>query len=361
MSKLLLVTQDYWPRPGGVANYYGGLVRALAGQVAVLTSAPGDGGEGVYRVNYHWPYIWPHWLPLLWLIPKYLKKAGAQAVWVGDVLPVGIALWILNKFKVIPYIVSLHGLDIQLANSVKRRANLLKKILTGAKCITTNSQFTNSLLKNLNFFNLKTEVIYPVAASLPLTSADAVDSIRAHYQLAGKKIILTVSRLVKRKGVADVVRAVTKLRDSIPTIVYAIIGDGPEKNNLAQLINELKAPAVLVGVVTADQLSAWYSLCDVFVLTPKPDPVDVEGYGIVYREAARFGKPVVASRVGGVPEAAGPHALYANSPVEISEALFKLLTDVKLSKSLGKKNYQLAENITIKTEAVKLQFVIDAL
>jgi len=357
MAKVLLVTEDYWPRRGGVANYYGGLVNALVGQVAVLTSVPGEEDIGVFRVNYFLNFFWPRWLPLLWFIPKYLKKSGAKAVWVGDILPVGTACWILNKFINLPYIVNLHSLDLQLTQvspKKKRRRWLAQKILSGAETVIVNSVYTLSLVQKLNLPHLKTMIIYPVAAKFPEADKQIMESLKDKYALQGKKVVLTVSRLVSRKGIDDVIRAVSLIKDRVSGLHYIVIGAGPQRQELESLIKSEQVPATLVGAVTSEELSAWYELCDAFVLTPKPDPVDVEGYGIVYREAAQFGKPIIA-------EAVGDQALYAGTPDEISVALLKLLTNNELARQLGDQARQLSVNVSLATEAAKLQAVIDAL
>ncbi len=337
MSKVLLVTMDYLPNYGGAANYYSQIVKQLKPGVAVLTNVAGvdDKNSNEFHVNFLWKSVKPHWLPLLWLIPRYLKKCQAKIIWVGDILPVGAAAYFLNKIFKIPYFISLHGLDIQLTKTSIKKRKLTSKILKNAKFITVNSKFTASLLIEYGIAVNKIIVVYPSPTVLAAPRQEELDNLKTKYQLANKKIILTVSRLVKRKNISEVVTAVAQLIFSFPNLVYVIVGEGPERQTLEQKINKFKDNILLIGSVDKEELSAWYYLCDIFVLTPLADQVDVEGFGIVYLEALSLAKPVVASKVGGVEEAAGAAAKYVNNSRELVYTLKELLTNQKLGKELG--------------------------
>ncbi len=340
MERLLLVTVDYLPHTGGVANYYARLVQHLQPHLAVLTCVPGSEEHGIYRKNFYSSVIWPKWLPLLWLIPKYLKIAKAQGVLVGNLLPIGTAVWLLNYFIKVPYIVSVHGLDVQLAKVSRWKKWLAGKILTKASKVVANSQFTISLLADFNLAKNKINCLYPLCLE-PAKSTTAIQgALVKKYNLKQRRVILTVSRLVARKGIARVLEALAEVAKSDHSWVYVIVGEGPEYDKLEQQAKQINLPVIMTGRVSQEELVSWYNLCDCFVLTPLNNQIDIEGFGMVYLEAMGFGKPVVASRVGGVPEAVGEAGLYADTHLELVNVLQRLLSNDNLRQELASKSQQ---------------------
>jgi phosphatidylinositol alpha-1,6-mannosyltransferase len=117
---------------------------------------------------------------------------------------------------------------------------------------------------------------------------------------------LSVGRLQRRKGHDNAIRAVASLREELPNLRYVIAGDGEERARLEQLAADLQVEdsVFFAGTVSAEELPAFYAACDVFVLPNRVDEDgDLEGFGIVFLEAAASGKPVIGGDSGGVPEA----------------------------------------------------------
>jgi len=157
----------------------------------------------------------------------------------------------------------------------------------------------------------------------------------------GKKI-LTVGRLVQRKGHAFVIRALSTVKKVIPNIRYIIVGKGPEEFNLRNLVNKLglSDTVVFVGEVAQEDLPGYYWGCDLFVMPSyEPTPGDYEGFGIVFLEAAACRKPVIAGITGGQPEAVvdGETGLLVDplDTLALPNVLIRLLTDETLAKRLG--------------------------
>jgi phosphatidylinositol alpha-1,6-mannosyltransferase len=122
---------------------------------------------------------------------------------------------------------------------------------------------------------------------------------------ADEFLLLSIGRLVARKGFDDCIRAVANLAAEGLSVRYAIVGDGPARRDLEKLAADIGAGdrVRFIGTVTKADLAAHFAACDAFVMTPKMRGADVEGFGIVYLEAGLFGKPVIGSRSGGVPDA----------------------------------------------------------
>ena len=138
--------------------------------------------------------------------------------------------------------------------------------------------------------------------------------------------LITVSRLVPRKNVDNVLRAL----QSRPHLRYAIVGDGPELEALRELAVSLRLPNVsFFGAVSEQQRQALLDSSRVFIMCPLAKESDVEGLGLVYFEAFESGLPVIASNNGGVPDAVGEAALlveHPEDPVEIGRAIDNMLS-----------------------------------
>jgi phosphatidylinositol alpha-1,6-mannosyltransferase len=119
-------------------------------------------------------------------------------------------------------------------------------------------------------------------------------------------VLLSVGRLQSRKGHDLVIRSMARLRSVRPDIRYLIVGDGDERPRLERLVREegLGDAVRFAGKVPDEQLPDYYSAADVFVHPNRiDDDGDVEGFGMVFLEAAAAGLPVVGGNSGGVPEA----------------------------------------------------------
>ena len=120
MKKTLLVTLDFYPNVGGIATYWRGLgvrmppdswvVLAPSVKAAEETAAP----YLVYRRMLISKWVYPHWLPLLWHILITVRREKIKQIIIGQILPVGTAVWLLSFVIHIPYIVSTHGMDVVL-------------------------------------------------------------------------------------------------------------------------------------------------------------------------------------------------------------------------------------------------------
>lgn len=361
MKKLLIATIEFPPQKGGIANYLAGLAGALpAEKVAVLApknpspSLPFIKGEGykIFRKKLFSKFIWPKWLPMVWHLWRTARKEKIEAILVGQVLPVGTAAVIVKNFLKISYFVSCHGMDILTAAGDRRKKKLMNKILEQAAGVVANSEFTKNELIKLGVPENKITIIYPCphtknfgvgacVAKKEGIAEDKILEIKNRLELADKKIILTVGRLVARKGQDRVIEAMPKILEKIPSALYVIVGDGPERKRFQGLSSKFQVDGnvLFVGEISEEKRNAFYQLCDVFVMTPRQIGADVEGFGMVYLEANQFGKPVVAGRSGGVAEAVvhGVTGLIIDPENinQISEAVIKILSDESLAKKMG--------------------------
>ena len=152
--------------------------------------------------------------------------------------------------------------------------------------------------------------------------------------------VLFVGRLEERKGVAYLIDAVARLGDHGPTL--EVIGDGPERAALEAQADALGIARRVVfrGKVTTEELRASYARAAVFVLPSVVDARgDTEGLGVVLLEAMNYGTPVVASRIGGIPDIVedGISGLLvpAGDEAALTTALARLLAEPALARRLG--------------------------
>jgi phosphatidylinositol alpha-1,6-mannosyltransferase len=141
------------------------------------------------------------------------------------------------------------------------------------------------------------------------------DALKRERSLQGKKIILFVGRLAPRKGVKEFIeKSLVLIIQEIPEACFLIVGDNPSeslihrddvRSEIASMISvcHLEEKVHWLGAVSDEELVKIYHLCDLVVLPVLEMKDDVEGFGIVALEAAAAGKPVVATRVGGIPDA----------------------------------------------------------
>ncbi len=369
-KKILLVTLDFWPRLGGVANYYFNLCQQLGEQVVVLTvktlkHPPADATQSAWRASKSTKtlkqevgfrivrrgllvkWIWPHWLLMLCYVWWTARREKAEILWVGDLLPTGTVVYALSKLLKLPYIVSCHGNDILQASKVRRRKKIAQKVLSGAKLVTVNSHYTGRLVEKLGIGDVKIKVVYPgIDSRSRIQDSRIKDNLIKRHNLSGKKIILSLGRLVARKGFDKVIEAMPQVVAKVPEAVYLIAGSGPDEARLKELGRKTPEQIKFLGRVSEEEKWALLELSDVFIMPAREDDEDVEGFGIVYLEANLMGKPVIAGKTGGVQEAVVDEqtGLLVNpeNADEISRAIIELLSNPELADKLGRAGQQRA-------------------
>ncbi len=344
MRNTLLITSDFWPNRGGVANYYYNLVKNLpANNIFILTSTKKEKSSlKIYNKTLLFKLIWPHWLKSIFISIQIIQQEKIKILWVGELLPFGMVAYIIYKLFKIPYFVSLHGLDILNSRKTIIKKILTKKILNNARFITTNSQYTKNLLQNTVSKQSKIKIIYPgVNKNFIELNNKKLEEIKNRYNLKNKKIILTIGRLINRKNHQLVINAMKELVKNDPNLMYLIIGDGPQKNNLEAQIKQyhLEKYIKILTTITNNELPYFYNLANIFVMVSKTNDNDIEGFGIVYLEAGSFAKPVIASTRGGSKEAVLENKtgllIEDNSIKDLKDAINKLLRNKKLATQLG--------------------------
>ncbi len=335
MKKTLVLTHEYFPFRGGVAYYIYNLFKFYPqDKYVVITDHPQvSTKENIINLKLKNNFIRPTWLFSFFKLKKIIKEQGIKQIFTPNILPLGSLAYFLK----LPYIISLHGLDINLA--LKNKPKLTEKILRQAKLIIVNSLHTKQLLAPLSLPEDKIKLFYPsIDLSLDYDQA-RLEQLRKDLNIkTGEKVLLTVGRLNARKAHDLVIEAVAKLVD-LP-LKYIIVGRGEEQGKLEQLIKESKLTdkVSIINKVDDNNLIYYYRLADIFVLPNRQTATDVEGFGMVFLEAASTQLAIIAGNSGGVPELLqdNKNALLIEPMADnVATAIKKLIHDPSLATQLA--------------------------
>jgi phosphatidylinositol alpha-1,6-mannosyltransferase len=244
-----------------------------------------------------------------------------------------------------PLVVYAHGEDVACVERSTVARALLSRALRGARLVMTNSQFTASCVQRLGVRSDRIAWCPPGIDPAPYATVPRarVEALRQRFALGGKRVILTVARLSERKGHDMVVRALREIVARIPHVHYLVVGKGdPAALHALAAAEGVQDRLTIVPYIEDADLPALYNLADVYVMVSRVDEAtqEVEGFGIVYLEAAASGRPAVGGRVGGSADAI-EHGVTGilvdpNAPREIAGAVASLLSDRDRAAAMGR-------------------------
>jgi phosphatidylinositol alpha-1,6-mannosyltransferase len=339
--KIWLIAENWPPRIGGIENYVTGIAKHLEGHdvtvIAPRTSIKVDRTGTLLRKRFSWKPFRPAWLPLYLSLAKKARKEKPDVILCGKALVEGRVARLLKQKYGIPYVICTHGMEIaSWMQRPKTRAQLVDALKDASYVTYVNKKTRQSLLE-LGVQEEHLMQLYPGIDTELLDQKQDTHAILKQYNIQ-PPYILTVSRLVERKGIDDLLEAYSLLdMPEKPSLV--IVGDGPERKRLERHAQHLGIQPQFLGRLSDAEIHLLYTQAILFALTPKELPGDYEGFGIVYCEAAYFGLPIVATMTGGVPEAVQNRATgilaEPNHPKSIAQALKELLENANLRSQYG--------------------------
>ncbi len=358
----LLLASTFPPAGGGVARWMAEIARRYpAPGIAVSTGQHPDGQEvdealpcEVDRLPISSRKLRALQGLLLWSrrVAQLARTHETRFIWCSDITPAGYpAKWTHERVGT-PFGILLHGADLlvlqhQIHRSAMKRRSA-RALLGSAAVLVANSEWTRGLCQSV-LRELELNAMDGRVRTVPLGTDPAffrpgvpTAAVRARYDLDGDgRWLLSVSRLEPHKGIDTVLRALALLTGREGDVRYAVAGGGDGRRAIEALAAELGVAdrlRLLGGVPDAD-LPALYNLADVYVGASRRTALSVEGFGIALAEAASAGRPVVAGRSGGIPEAVknGATGLLVDpeSPEEVADSVRRLLRDPSLAKRLG--------------------------
>lgn len=358
--KILLLSWNYPPAIGGieaVVKYlFAGLkkkspdvelVTSYASPEAIARLNAGDESEpGVHRcpkpgLKSYVIYAWTQGR-------RCCRAFGPEVILCGSI-PTAPAAYLLSRSFKVPFGVLMHGSDIMKTGWVYQR--VVRFLIKRADFLTSNSENTKRLLVEAGVPADRITVVYPGVESSEFAEVPTVGAEELLPELKGRKVMVSVGRLIRRKGILEFVRdGMPKVRDELPEILYLIVGDDAtqslshherlrDKILSAVHANELEGHVKLLGKISDADLKRLMFECDLFLLPGLDLPGDVEGFGIVFCEAALGGMPSVATRAGGMVEAVvdGATGLLATpgDSEDVAEKILTLMQDDALRAQYG--------------------------
>jgi glycosyltransferase involved in cell wall biosynthesis len=339
--KILFLSWNYPPRIGGiedvVANLFAGLRRAT-NDVRLLTAhapeAPVE--DGVLRApRPGLPAFLLHALRRGWSTCRSFRP---DVILCGSVVPAPVALLLSRAFR-LPFVVLVYGSDLLFDRWAYQR--VLRLVLPRADRLVAISAGTRRILEEGGYDTSRVEVVPPGVRLERFADRPRGAAASALELPPGRRVLLTVGRLVRRKGIAEFVeRVMPRLAEADPSDSLA-----HHERLRAQIEARVEALGLhdhvrLLGMLPEDDLVGLYRLAELFVLPVLEVPGDVEGFGIVLLEAALAETAIVATRAGGIPEAVedGRTGLLveAGNHDEVSRAILRLLSDDDLRERLAK-------------------------
>jgi len=354
MTRVLLVTNDFPPRRGGIQSYLENLVTRLAPTAAheLTVYAPKWKGADAYddRAAGIGFEIVRHAGTLMLPVPTVDKRMrelivdrDIRTVWFGAAAPLALLGPSARQAGAARVVASTHGHEVGWSMVPGARA-ALRRIGDGADVITYISRYTRDRLASAFGPDVAFEHLPPgVDTDVFRPDPEARAELRARYGLGDRPVVVCVARLVPRKGQDMLIRAFPAIRARVPDAALVIVGGGPYLEKLRNLAADtgIGAHVTFTAGVPFAELPGHYALGDVFAMPcrTRGGGLDVEGLGIVYLEASAAGLPVVAGDSGGAPETvlAGETGYVVNGRDigRIAEAVGELLADPATAARMG--------------------------
>jgi glycosyltransferase involved in cell wall biosynthesis len=326
-TRLLLLTPDYPPRTGGVARYLSAFASYFDGRIQVVVP--------------------PHLKYGTLIGELWRRRTSYDMVVVSHVLPVGTAAHAARALTFKPYVVIVHGMDVGLAQKNRWKKWIAGHVMRSAKLVIANSQALEREVREV-FGVKRTAVAHPPAVGLqpahpqtqPLAEHAPAARLRPGSPSPARRqlTVLTVARLVERKGHLRVLKAIAECREVVGE--YHIVGSGPMEQAIRDEAKRLGLQDIVKLETVADDaaVARAYENADVFVMPTVGNSADREGFGMAYLEAAEFGVPSIASDVPGVDEAVldgETGILVPDGDHHALVAALRKLADPKLRETLG--------------------------
>ena len=367
----LIVTNNFPPVVGGAGEVYAALAAAADGRIGILaasrsyldgTQIPGwhaqDAAAGypIARV----PAVRPRrdaaggrvarlvaeaWirLRLFGAVARMCRRHRFGVLGIADDETVGWLIRPAQRLLGCKVVLWTHGDDLAEQPGQARWRERRRRQFARADAIVAVSAAAAAGLGLVYGVPARRVTVIPNGIDLTLFGPRPEDpALRARLGLGGRRVIVTVARLVPRKGIDRVIAALASVLAAVPDAHYLVVGDGPQRAELAALAARcgVAERVAFAGAVGHRDVPAYLALAACFAMPNRrlPDGED-EGFGLVFLEANACGIPVLGGRAGGVPEvvADGENGLLVDGDdaAAVAAGLIRLLTDAPLAARLA--------------------------
>ncbi|MSO43206.1 MAG: glycosyltransferase family 1 protein [Candidatus Planktophila sp.] len=315
-KKTLFLTNDFGPRAGGIESFIIGLIERLPyGATTVYTSAQGDTREydAAWLANYGVRVVRDR-AKILLPTPRItrsavrlIKEEQIESVAFGAAAPLAIMSSALRRAGARRIIAMTHGHEVWWSK-VFPFSLAMRRIGSTTDALTYLGEFTRNAIAT---------ALTPASAAAMVKIAPGIDtehfapvdstSLRESLGLKNKKVIVSVGRLVHRKGQDSLIESMRAIVQEVPTAHLLLIGEGPYREHLQSLVKKYALDDYIsfIGRIQYAELPQYICIGDIFAMPSRSRfwGLEVEGLGIVYLEASACALPVIAGASGGAPDA----------------------------------------------------------
>lgn len=357
-EKILCITNDFGPRAGGIETFIIGLIERMPkGTVIVYTSQQGDTRDydaqwlndyGVEVIRDKSKVLLPS-LRVGRAVRALIRERAITKVFFGAAAPLGLLAHGVRKAGAKKIVALTHGHEVWWAK-LWPFSWAIRRIGRGADSLTYLGDFTKKAISRA----LTPDAINSMVRIAPGIDtehfAPAADSelLKRELDLEGKRVIVSVGRLVHRKGQDTLVEALPEILKEYPDAHLLFVGVGPHLEYIHKRAIQLGVLANIsfVGRVQYSELPRFISVGEIFAMPSRSRlaGLEVEGLGIVYLEASACELPVVGGLSGGAPDAVleGETGFAVNglNPTAVASAVNQLLADPERAKEMGRRGRQ---------------------
>ena len=351
-NPVLFVTNDFGPRAGGIETFIIGLIqRRPFGQTIVYTSFQENSEryDADWLTNYGVRVIRDRSKILLptprvaFHLRNIVKSEGITTAAFGAAAPLGLLSASIKRAGVRRTVALTHGHEVWWAKVFPFNL-LLRRIGSTVDVLTYLGEFTrNAISHGLTVHAQQSMVKIAPGIDVEHFLPTDASALRKSLGLTEKKVIVSVGRLVHRKGQDRLIEAMPEILKTVSNAHLLLVGEGPHRDHLQKLIQKhrLEGSVTLIGRIDYKDLPLYICVGDIFAMPSRSRlmGLEVEGLGIVYLEASSCGLPVLAGNSGGAPDAVVQNetglVVDGTNNKEIADAAIELLTKVDLSKKMG--------------------------
>lgn len=345
----MLITEVFPPKVGGSGRWLWEVYSRLPKTQVVVAAGDCPGAEEFDQGHdlpvTRLPLTLPSWglldrgarrrfVSLLGTIGRLARARGVRRVQCGKCLPEGLfglaLLWLTRT----PYSCFVHGEELTVVGDSRELLYLTRAVLGRAEFLIANSRNTAQLLtESWGVPPSRVKVVHPGVETGRYVPAPRDTTARGRLGWGDRPVVLTVGRLVRRKGQDMMIRALPAVRRRVPDVLYAVVGLGEDREHLERLARDegVSGHIRFMGELPDDAVAECYRQCDLFALPNRRVGLEIEGFGMVLVEAQASGRPVLAGASGGTAETMRPGETGVVVPCEepgpLADAVADLLSD----------------------------------
>ncbi len=316
MEKILCITNDFGPRTGGIETFVIGLIERLPNNTVIVYTNAQDKSEEYdqrWRDDFGVEVIRDKARILLptpgvaYCISALVKDRSIKTAFFGAAAPLALLTPTLRRAGVKKVVALTHGHEVWWSK-IWPFTWAIKSIARNVDHLTYLGEFTRKAISRVISDSARASMV-KIAPGIDTDHFAPVDStdVKKSLGLTEKKVIVSVGRLVHRKGQDVLITAMPEILREIPDAHLLLIGEGPYRQYLESQVKKLKIDSHVsfIGRISYADLPRYICLGEVFAMPARSRlaGLEVEGLGIVYLEASACGLPVIAGNSGGAPDA----------------------------------------------------------